>query len=226
MLGERGMWYKFNPYEASIRVPLIVQGPNFKAGYREESLVSLVDLLPTFVDIASGSTFTDYVAPCDGRSLLKLPERESEDDKVFIEFNGEGLYAPALMMIKGNLKLVHSRTDPKMLFDLKKDPLELTDLANNPDYQFEMDKMFAEMQVRWDEDDLDQRIRASQRKRIFVQSAMKQGRFPSWDYAPHYDPAKVYVRGGNDPSTTATKQRGRFPYVAVTPPQNPRHTKK
>ena len=59
-----------------------------------------------------------------------------------------------------------------------------------------------------------------------VQGAMKHGRFPSWDYAPHYDAAKVYVRGGTDPSTTATKQRGRFPYVAVTPPQHPRHSKK
>ena len=86
--------------------------------------------------------------------------------------------------------------------------------------------MYDEMQSRWDEDNLDQRVRASQRKRIFVQGAMKHGRFPSWDYAPHYDAAKDYVRGGTDPSTTATKQRGRFPYVAVTPPQHPRHSKK
>ena len=225
MLGERGMWYKFNPYEASIRVPLIAQGPKFKAGYREESLASLVDLLPTFVDIASGGKFADYAAPYDGRSLFKLPKRRSDQDKIFIEVNGEGLYAPAFIMISGSLKLVHSRTDPKMLFDLTKDPLELMNLANEPDYQSQMQKMFAEMQLRWNEDDLDQRIRGSQRKRIFVQDAMKHGRFPSWDYAPHYDPAKVYVRGGNDPSTTATKQRGRFPYVAVTPPQHPRHKK-
>ena len=225
MLGERGMWYKFNPYEASIRVPLIAQGPKFKAGHREESLASLVDLLPTFVDIASGGKFADYAAPYDGRSLFKLPKRRSDQDKIFIEFNGEGLYAPAFIMISGSLKLVHSRTDPKMLFDLTKDPLELMNLANEPDYQSQMQEMFAEMQLRWNEDDLDQRIRGSQRKRIFVQDAMKHGRFPSWDYAPHYDPAKVYVRGGNDPSTTATKQRGRFPYVAVTPPQHPRHKK-
>lgn len=144
----------------------------------------------------------------------------------FIEFNGEGLYAPAMIMIKSNLKLVHSWTDPKMLFDLAKDPFELTNLADAPDYQDELSVMFAEMQERWDENDLDQRIRASQRKRIFVQDAMKHGRFPSWDFGPHYNPAKVYVRGGTDPSTTATKQRGRYPYVPVTPPQKPRHTKK
>jgi choline-sulfatase len=226
MLGERGMWYKFNPYEASIRVPLIAQGPKFKAGHREDSLASLVDLLPTFVDIASGGKFTDFAAPFDGRSLFELPERLSDRDKIFIEFNGEGLYAPALIMISGSLKLVHCRTDPKMLFNLTKDPLELINLANDPDYESRMEEMFTEMQLRWDEHDLDRRIRVSQRKRIFVQGAMKYGRFPSWDYAPHYDPSKVYVRGGNDPSTTATKQRGRFPYVAVTPPQYLRHKNK
>jgi choline-sulfatase len=220
------MWFKFNPFEASIRVPLIAQGPKFKAGHREEALVSLVDLLPTFTDIASNGTFDGYVAPHDGRSLLNLPERGSPDDKVFIEFNGEGLYAPALIMIEGSMKLVHSRTDPKMLFDLAKDPLELNNLSSDPAYRARLDAMFAEMMERWDEDDLDQRIRVSQRKRMFVQSAMKHGRFPSWDIGPHYDASSVYVRGGSDPSPTATQQRGRFPYVPVTPPQKPRHANK
>ncbi|MDA8747621.1 hypothetical protein N9M66_05365 [Litoreibacter sp.] len=197
-----------------------------KAGHREEALTSLVDLLPTFTDIASDGTFDAYAAPYDGRSLLDLPKRGCADDKVFIEFNGEGLYAPAMIMIQGNLKLVHSRTDPKMLFDLDADPLELTNLADDPAYSDRLNAMFAEMQERWDEDDLDQRIRASQRKRLFVHDAMKHGRFPSWDFGPNYDPSKVYVRGGNDPSTTATKQRGRYPYVPVTPPQYPRQSKK
>lgn len=222
MLGERGMWYKFNPYEASVRVPLIAKGPRFAAGHREEALVSLVDLLPTFTDIASDGAFTAYAAPILGRSFFELPRSGSEDDKIFIEFNGEGLYAPAMIMIKGDLKLVHSRTDPKMLFDLKADPLELNNLADHPDYRTALDAMRAEMQEVWDEDDLDRRIRASQRKRLFVQDAMKHGRFPYWDFGPAYDPSKVYVRGGSDPSTTATKQRGRFPYVPVTPPQHPR----
>ncbi|CAN0554090.1 unnamed protein product, partial [Ectocarpus sp. 8 AP-2014] len=184
MLGERGMWFKFNPYEASIRVPMIAQGPKLKAGYREDALVSLVDFLPTFTDIASDGEFNNFVAPYDGRSLLNLPECGSEDDKIFIEFNGEGLYAPAMIMLKGNMKLVHSRTDPKMLFDLKKDPLELNNLANDPAYLDIMNAMFEEMQTRWDEDDLDQRIRASQHKRLFIQDAMKHGRFPSWDFGP------------------------------------------
>ncbi len=72
MLGERGMWYKFNPYESSIRVPLIVSAPGFRKGERESSLVSLLDLLPTFLDLASEAAPPTPIDPIDGRSLLPL----------------------------------------------------------------------------------------------------------------------------------------------------------
>jgi choline-sulfatase len=222
MLGERGMWYKFNPYEASIRVPLIAQGPGFRKGHREEALASLVDLLPTFTDLASDGAFDDFVAPRDGRSLMSLPAHGSAEDRIFVEFNGEGLYAPGLLVLEGRHKMVHSRTDPKMLFDLEADPLEQTNLAASPEHEADLVRLTAAMAARWDEADLEARIRASQKKRLFVQEAMKCGTFPVWDYGPPYDPGKVYVRGGIDPSTTATKQRGRFPFVPKTPPQHPR----
>ena len=221
MLGERGMWYKFNPYEASVRVPLIVQGPGFARGHREEALASLVDLLPTFTALASDGSFDGFVTPVDGRSLLDLPGRGSAGDRIFIEFNGEGRYAPGLIVIDGTKKLVHCRTDPDMLFDLADDPLELTNLAESDPST--LARLLALVHARWDEAGLEARIRASQRKRLMVQEAMKCGAFPYWDYAPPYDASKVYVRGGSDPSTTATKQRGRFPYVPRTPPQHPRH---
>lgn len=188
MLGERGMWYKFNPYENSIRVPMIATGPGFAPGHREEALTSLVDLLPTFTDIASDRSFDSFVAPIDGRSLFDLPARGSEMDQIYSEFTGEGLYAPALILIRGQMKLVRSRTDPDMLFDLAADPLELTNLAGDPGYGEVLEKMTAVMAARWDAEDLETRIRASQRKRIFVQEAMKCGRYPSWDYGPPYDP--------------------------------------
>jgi len=226
MLGERGMWFKFNPYEASLRVPIIMQGPGVKAGHREKALASLVDLMPTFTDIATSGNFEGYVAPHDGRSLLTRPKPNSVDDHVFIESTGESLYGPALIMIEGRKKLVYTRTDPKMFFDLEADPLELNNLADAPEHQEQIARMFATMMERWDEKALETRIRASQKKRMFVQEAMKHGRFPTWDFGPYYDPGKVYVRGGTDPSTTATKQRGRFPYVPVTPPQFPRDAQK
>lgn len=110
-----------------------------------------------------------------------------------------------------------------MLFDVEGDPLELHNLADRPECAAKRESILAAMMARWDEADLEERVRVSQRKRLFVQDAMKFGRFPSWDFDPPYDAARVCVRGGLDPSTTATKQRGRFPFVPVTPPQHPRH---
>jgi hypothetical protein len=51
MLGERGMWFKFNPYEQSIKVPLIIHAPGAPAARRVGANCSLVDLLPTLLDL-------------------------------------------------------------------------------------------------------------------------------------------------------------------------------
>ena len=52
MLGERGMWYKQTFYEPSVRVPLVIRAPGIAPG-RCGSVCSLVDLLPTFLDVAA-----------------------------------------------------------------------------------------------------------------------------------------------------------------------------
>jgi choline-sulfatase len=220
MLGERGMWFKFNPYEHSVRVPMIAMGPGFGKGRREEALTSLVDLMPTLTDIANDGEFSDFRAPIDGRSLFSLPERHGPEDKVHIEYNGEGLLAPALIVVKGDKKVVHSRTDPLMVFDLSKDPLEHDNIAGSGDPA--EDDLMEEICARWDEDALEADVLESQRKRILVQDAMKHGQFPSWDYTPSFDASTAYVRGAIDPNTTATKARRRFPFVPTTPPGKPR----
>jgi choline-sulfatase len=53
MMGERGSWFKFQPFEWSVRVPMIASGPGVKRGHREEKAVSLLDLLPSFIVLGS-----------------------------------------------------------------------------------------------------------------------------------------------------------------------------
>ena len=55
MLGERGLWYKMSFFEASARVPLLFYAPERFTPRRVAQPVSLVDLLPTLVEIATES---------------------------------------------------------------------------------------------------------------------------------------------------------------------------
>ena len=219
MLGERGMWYKFNPFEGSMRVPILAMGPGLRKGHREEAVTSLVDLLPTFTAIASDGAFTDFAAPIDGRSLFDLPVAGTQDDTVFMEYCGEGVNAPALMVRRGALKYVHCRTDPPLMFDLANDPLETTNIAQTSPDAPAMRALIAD---RWEEAALEAKVVRSQRSRLFVQEAMARGTFPSWDYAPPFDPSRAFVRGAIDPNTTATKARRRFPFIETAKPETPR----
>ena len=51
MLGERGLWYKMSFFEGACRIPLIVAGPGVAPARRREH-VSLLDVLPTLLDLA------------------------------------------------------------------------------------------------------------------------------------------------------------------------------
>ena len=44
MMGERGMWFKFNPYEWSVRVPLFVSSPSGVKNHVEERGVGIRNL--------------------------------------------------------------------------------------------------------------------------------------------------------------------------------------
>ena len=65
-LGEHRIPYgKSQPYEESLRVPLLVRGPGVRVGSTTDKLVLNTDFLPTFTDLA-GTATPPYV---DGRSL-------------------------------------------------------------------------------------------------------------------------------------------------------------
>ena len=70
MLGERGLWYKMSYFEGAARVPLVIANARRFKPARVGASVSLVDLLPTFVDLAGGDA-NALAGAIDGRSLLR-----------------------------------------------------------------------------------------------------------------------------------------------------------
>ena len=224
MMGERGSWFKFQPFEWSVRVPMIASGPGVGHGLREEKAVSLLDLLPTFVDLASDGKGVDPIDPLDGASLagMLLGDASGREDTTRIEFLGEGVCAPACILLRDGFKYVHCRTDPPMLFDLKRDPDELVNLAGRTEHAKRQQAMHAEVLARWDVEAIERDVLASQRRRLFAQEALLQGKWSAWDYQPLNDASRQFVRGAVDPNTTATKAKRRFPFVPAVAPHHPR----
>jgi choline-sulfatase len=205
MLGERGLWYKMTFFEHSARVPLIMAGPGV-ALQSVPTACSLVDLLPTFLDIAGAPH--EYGMPVDGRSLWPVATGGADTgDEAIGEYCAECASHPVFMIRRGRFKYIHCDVDPPQLYDLEADPGELTNLAGDPAHA-EIEAAFAaEVAGRWDGAAIRAHVIATQRQRRAVHRAMETGRLTSWDYNPPRDASREYVRNHMDWTVAAEKLR-------------------
>ncbi len=206
MLGERGLWYKMNFFEHSARVPLVMAGPDITHGVASNAC-SLVDLLPTFLDIA-GADDTTLGEPIDGRSLLPLARCEADPvDEAIGEYCAEMTPNPVIMIRRGDLKYIHCDGDPAQLYDLKRDPGERVNRATDPDYANRAAAFAAEVADRWDCAALRRDIIATQKSRRALHAAMEAGAGAAWDYNPPRDASQEYVRNTMDWTVAAAHYR-------------------
>ena len=193
MLGERGLWYKMNFFEGSARVPLVVHAPGRFDAHRVATCVSLVDVLPTILDLA-GYSPSDVVEPLAGQSLVPLCEGDEQDRTVYGEYMAEGSCAPIVMIRRGNLKFVHCPADPDQLYDLSVDPHEKVNLASDAAQATIIDSFRAEVASRWNLEELAAEVLADQARRRLLSSALRSGVFTPWDYTPPRDGRTEYMR--------------------------------
>lgn len=137
-LGDHGWFDKRWMYEESLKMPLIVSWPGVtKPGSVNEDLVQNLDYAQTFVDIAQ----TDQPDDMQGRSLVPLLKGETPDDWRDSIYYHYYEYPSVHMVARHN----GVRTDRYKLiqfyqfgewefYDLEKDPDELQNEYNNPDY--------------------------------------------------------------------------------------------
>ena len=134
MLGERGLWFKMNFFERSLRVPFIMAGPGI-ANTAVPNACSLLDLAPTLLDIAAdGGTRVESATPLAGRSLWESGHWRPSDpiDEAIAEYTAEMTSYPMFMIRRGRYKYIHCDTDPALLYDTDADPQEQTNLADDP----------------------------------------------------------------------------------------------
>ncbi len=122
-------------YEETYHIPLVVRWPGVvEDGARCASFVRLLDLMPTFLELAD----IDPPADIDGRSIVPLLEGTTPDewpDSLFAEYHGDefGLYSQRMIRTE-RYKYVYNPPGVDELYDLERDPHELQNVIDNPQY--------------------------------------------------------------------------------------------
>jgi choline-sulfatase len=138
MLGDLGLWQKFQFYEGSCGVPLLIRVPG-RSGAVCETPVSLVHLCSTLTDLAGVS----LLGPTDGKSLRPLLAEKPAAHSfgpVFAEYALDGKQ-PKTMVRQGEWKYTYWVHDRPELYNLRTDPEELHNLAADPAYSMHADEL-------------------------------------------------------------------------------------
>ncbi|MEM8890614.1 MAG: sulfatase-like hydrolase/transferase [Bacteroidota bacterium] len=139
-VGNHGLIGKQNMYDHSVRVPLMIAGPDIPAGTKVSEDVYLQDLMATGLEVA-GIEKPEYVYFQSLLGMAKGSQKEGHLDAVY------GAYRDLQRMIrKDGFKLViYPKAKKLKLFDVNEDPKEITNLATDPVYHERMANMFLEL---------------------------------------------------------------------------------
>jgi arylsulfatase A-like enzyme len=143
-MGEHGWFDKRFMYEESFRTPMLMKMPGLiKPNTNIEGMVSVVDIAPTFLELAG----TKIPKDIQGKSFLSLlnGKKKNIQEQIFYHYyeNGEHAVSPHFGVSDGRYKLIrfYKRVDGWELFDLKSDPKELKNIYGDPKYKKIQDKM-------------------------------------------------------------------------------------
>jgi choline-sulfatase len=147
-MGEHGLWWKNAMYEHAARVPLIVSWPaRWKGPQRRTQACSLVDVVQTIAELGGAKTPSDW----NGDSMLKWLDHSQTrwKDLAVTEYYGHNVASGFAMIRTGDYKYVyHTPADDahpaqRELYNLKTDPGEVRNLANEPEQSQRVKTMHA-----------------------------------------------------------------------------------
>ena len=124
--GEHGLMGKQNMYDHSMRVPLMVIGPNIPKGKKIDADVYMQDIMATSLEIA-GVPKPEYIEFNSFLNFTNDKQRESNYSGIYGTYEAKS----QRMIRKENYKLiVYPKSGKLLLYDLKNDPLELKDISS------------------------------------------------------------------------------------------------
>ena len=175
MLGEHDYIDKRWMYEESLRMPFVIRYPKkFKAGTVNEDIINNVDFCPTLLELAGASDQIASLAPdqkLEGHSFVSNLQGNTPDDWRTASYYRYWMHMahhdnPGEMAIRTKKhKLIYfygcnykgkDQTPPAWeLYDLEKDPNELANVYDDPEYAEIREKLkvqFAELRKKVGDD--------------------------------------------------------------------------
>jgi len=155
MAMEHRQWLKNALYEPSAHIPMIVSGPEIQKATANDNLVSLIDIFPTLMDMA------DITSPpkLDGNSLMnELTGAASQrPDWVLAQYHSNFQNTGSFMLRQGDWKYIKYMGYESQLFNVKDDPAEIHNLAQQrSDIANELDQKLYQLV---DCDEVDARVK-------------------------------------------------------------------
>ena len=184
MTGNHDIWGKCYMYEDSAGIPMTLSGPGIEPGVNATP-VSLVDLAATIEFAVTGETI-EVSNGWQGRPLHHFINRPDAERPVISEYHDGGSPCGFFMLRTSRWKYVYfSEGHPALLFDIREDPQELTNLIDNPEYSLTVDQLRRQLFEILDPEEVNRRAFADQNLMIKKLGGMEAIlALPSFNHTP------------------------------------------
>ena len=140
-VGNHGLIGKQNMYDHSMRVPLFVVGPDVPKNSKFNMDVYLQDIMATTLDL-SGMEKPAYVEFNSLMPFIKGEQTESNYPAIY------GCYTKndqRMVRADGFKLIVYPKAKTIRLYDMENDPMEINDLAANPEYKEKVSELLGKL---------------------------------------------------------------------------------
>jgi len=128
-VGNHGLVGKQNMYDHSMRVPLIIVGPDIPENEKRDMQVYLQDIMATTLDLAEIAK-PEYV---EFNSLIPLVNKEISESP-YSEIYGAYINFQRMVRTDKYKLIIYPKAKKIRLFDIVNDPEEMNDLTDNPEF--------------------------------------------------------------------------------------------